>query len=61
LGSNVGSGLTEPSAWRAPRLIAAVSSVAALPMSICPQAMPWPRPSSEIDLVSPVIACLVVV
>ena len=32
-------------------------SVAALPMSIWPHAMLYGRPSSEIDLVSPVIAC----
>src|ERR1700756_661655 len=30
-------------------------------MSICPQAMLYGRPSREIDLVSPVIACLVTV
>jgi len=36
-------------------------SVAAFPMSIWPQAIPCSRPSSEIDLVSPVIACLVAV
>ena len=34
------------------------SSVSALPMSIWPQAMSYLRPSSEVDLVSPVIACL---
>ena len=53
--------LTLPSAWRAPAAIHSVISVAALPMSIWPQAMPNGRPSSEIDLVSPVIACLVAV
>jgi hypothetical protein len=36
-------------------------SVAALPMSICPQAMSKRRPSREMDLVRPVIACLVAV
>ena len=36
-------------------------SVAALPMSICPQAMSKARPSRDSDLVSPVIACLVAV
>jgi hypothetical protein len=35
----------------------AASSVNALPMSIWPQAMSYLRPSSEVDLVSPVIAC----
>jgi hypothetical protein len=39
----------------------AVISVAALPMSICPQAMSYLRPSSEMHLVSPVMACLVAV
>ena len=38
-----------------------VISVAALPMSIWPQAMSYGRPSSASDLVSPVIACLVAV
>ena len=38
-----------------------VSSVAALPMSICPQAMSYGRPSSDSDFVSPVIACFVAV
>ena len=38
-----------------------VMSVAALPMSIWPQAMSNGRPSSAVDLVSPVIACLVAV
>ena len=33
--------------------------VAALPMSICPTAMSYTRPSSEADLVRPVTACLV--
>jgi hypothetical protein len=44
-----------------PRSIAAVISVAALPTSICPQAMSWARPSSAICRVRPVIACLVAV
>ena len=57
--SKVGSGITRPSACRAPRAIPAVMSVAALPMSICPHAMPNGRPSSDSDFVSPVIACLV--
>ena len=34
-------------------------SVAALPTSIWPHAMSYLRPSSEVDLVSPVIACFV--
>ena len=38
-----------------------VISVAALPMSIWPQAMSWARPSSAVALVRPVIACLVAV
>ena len=37
------------------------NSVSALPMSICPQAMSYLRPSSEVDLVSPRMACLVAV
>jgi hypothetical protein len=39
----------------------AVMSVAALPMSIWPQAMSCLRPSSEVERVRPVIACLVAV
>lgn len=38
-----------------------VMSVAALPMSIWPTAMPYGRPSSDSDLVRPVSACLVAV
>src|SRR5215831_14631502 len=34
------------------------SSVAALPMSSCPTAMSYLRPSRELDLVSPVMPCL---
>ncbi len=56
-----GSGTTEPSAWSAPLPKPCVISVTALPTSICPQAIPYLRPSSEIALVSPVIACLVAV
>jgi len=37
----------------------AVVGVAALPISICPQQMSYCRQSSEVDLVSPVTACLV--
>ena len=36
-------------------------SVAALPMSICPQAMPYARPSSAVDFVRPEMACFVAV
>ncbi len=57
----VGSGAIRPSACRTPALIAAVMSVAALPMSICPQAIRYGRPSSDSDLVRPVTACLVAV
>jgi len=39
----------------------AVISVRALPMSIWLQAMSCARPSSEIDLLSPVTACFVAV
>ncbi len=56
-----GSGAILPSACGTPFTIRAVSSVAALPMSIWPQAMSYFRPSSEVDLVRPVIACLVAV
>ena len=41
--------------------IALVSSVAALPTSICPQAMSYFRPSRAVDFVSPVTACFVAV
>src|SRR5688572_17606347 len=50
-----------PFACGTPLAMRAAISVAALPMSICPQAISYLRPSSEIDLVSPVIACLVAV
>src|SRR3990172_2214844 len=59
--SIVGSTSTDPLACSTPLLILAVSSVAALPMSIWPQAMSYFRPSSEVDLVRPVIACFVAV
>ncbi len=59
--SITGSGTTSPFAWSAPVSIRAVMSVAALPMSICPTAMPYRRPSSDSDLVRPVSACLVAV
>src|SRR3954468_1282626 len=60
-GSILGSGLMDPSACITPSVIRWVMSVAALPMSIWPQAMSYFRPSSEADFVSPVIACLVAV
>ena len=44
-----------------PWVILSVSAVAALPMSSWPQAMSCLRPSREMHLVSPVIACLVAV
>jgi len=43
-----------------PRFAPAIA-VSALPISICPQAMPNGRPSSAVDLVKPVTPCLVVV
>ena len=55
LGAHAAVGLQDPLGWLR------VISVAALPMSICPQAMSYPRPSREVALVSPVIACLVAV
>ena len=57
--SNVGSTMIEPPACGAPCADFAVMGVAALPMSIWPQAMLYLRPSSEVDLVRPVMACLV--
>jgi hypothetical protein len=45
----VASAFSEPSACGTPRLIRAVMSVAALPMSIWPQAMSKAPPSSEVD------------
>ena len=41
--------------------IGSVISVAALPMSIWPQAMSYARPSSDVDLVRPVTACFAAV
>ena len=55
--SNRGSAAVVPFACGTPDSIVAVISVAALPMSICPQAMLYRRPSSAVDFVSPVIAC----
>ena len=60
-GSKTGSTATHPLACGMPRVMGSVMSVAALPMSICPQAMSKARPSRDSDLVSPVIACLVAV
>ena len=57
--SNVGSTLIEPSGWWVPCADFAVIGVAALPMSIWPHATLYLRPSSEVDLVRPVMACLV--
>ena len=55
--SIVGSGRIDPSACATPPLILAVMSVAALPMSIWPQAMSKGRPSSASVRVRPVTAC----
>src|SRR5687767_4090940 len=55
------STMTVPFACCTPLVMRSVISVAALPMSIWPQAMSCWRPSSEIDLVRPVTACLVAV
>src|SRR6266508_3036465 len=54
-----GSGLISPFACGTPSAIRAASGVRALPMSIWPQAMSYFLPSSALDLVSPVTACLV--
>src|SRR5213594_1146645 len=51
----------DPFACGTPVAILAAISVAALPMSIWPQAMSYFRPSSAVALVRPVIACLVAV
>jgi hypothetical protein len=59
--SNVGSARLEPSACGTPEVMRAVISVAALPMSICEQAMLNGRPSSYRERVRPVIACFVAV
>jgi Putative methyltransferase len=57
----VGSDTIDPSAWSAPAPMCWVMSVAALPMSIWPQAIPWRRPSSASALVKPLTPCLVAV
>ena len=54
-----GSTIICPLAWTIPLAMRSVISVAALPMSICPQAMSNGRPSREMHLVRPVMACLV--
>ena len=56
---NDGSTSIEPSACAVPVGIRAVISVAALTMSIWPHAMLYLRPSSEVELVRLVTACLV--
>src|SRR5258706_316450 len=56
-----GSTIVSPFAWGTPLVMRSVIGVAALPMSIWLQAISCLRPSSEIDLVRPVIACLVAV
>src|SRR5215831_15760994 len=56
-----GSTAIVPFACGTPLAMRAARSVAALPMSICPQAMSYLRPSREADLVNPVMACLVAV
>src|SRR5258708_9999199 len=50
-----------PLACATPAVIRSVSSVAAVRISICPQAMLYLRQSRAMDLVSPVMACLVAV
>src|SRR5205814_8262853 len=59
--SIVGSTALSPLACGTPAFIRAVISVPALPMSIWPQAMSYLRPSSAVDFVSPVMACLLAV
>ena len=53
--------MTSPLGCGTPRVIRWVISVRALPTSIWPHEMSYLRPSSEVDLVRPVIACLAVV
>src|SRR5262245_48285393 len=59
--SITGSTAREPFACGTPRVMTDAISVRALPMSICPQAMSYGLPSKAVDLVRPVIACLVAV
>ncbi len=56
-----GSTAIVPFACGTPCAMRAVISLAALPMSIWPQAMSYLRPSSAVDFVRPVIACFVAV
>jgi len=56
-----GSTIVVPFACGTPCVIRSVISVAAFPISICPQAISKFRQSSEMLFVSPVIACLVAV
>src|SRR5258707_3898300 len=51
----------EPSACVVPLSMGAAMSVAALPISIWPQAMSYFRPSRAMDFVRPVIPCLAAV
>src|SRR5262245_57898074 len=51
----------EPFACGTPAFIFAAISVSALPISICPQAMSYFRPSKAVDVLSPVTACLLAV
>jgi hypothetical protein len=55
--SIVGSSITVPLACGTPRCMRWVISVNALPTSIWPQEMSYLRPSRDVDLVRPVIAC----
>src|SRR5207249_2576968 len=59
--SIVGSMTTSPLGCGTPRVMRCVISVSALPTSIWPHEMSYLRPSSEVDLVRPVTACLAVV
>src|SRR5438876_12254064 len=54
-----GSASTRPVACNRPRAVSSLRLVAALPMSIWPQAMLYCRPSKDSERVSPVSACLV--
>src|SRR5216683_974113 len=56
-----GSTSRSPFAWMTPLTMGSVISVAALPISIWPHAMSYLRPSRDVDLVKPVIACFVAV
>src|SRR5829696_4922434 len=56
-----GSTIMVPLACGTPCVMRSVMSVAALPISIWPQAIRYGRQSSEMLFVSPVIACLVAV